>query len=87
MSDQRLGEFVDTYQQLYSDIFLQLYSNDHILSFKLEGSFMDYNDLTNKPSINGVELTSDMDLQDIGILEMTPEMVAEIFLETFGYLL
>ena len=48
---------------------------------------MDYNDLTNKPSINGVELTSDMDLQDIGILEMTPEMVSEVFLETFGVIL
>lgn len=48
---------------------------------------MDYNDLENKPSINGVELTSDMELTDIGILEMTPEMVSEIFLETFGYLL
>jgi hypothetical protein len=48
---------------------------------------LDYNDLDNKPSINGVELTSDMELADIGILEMTPEMVNEIFLETFGYLL
>lgn len=46
-----------------------------------------YEDLENKPSINGVELTSDMDLSDIGILEMTPEMISEIFLETFGYLL
>ena len=48
---------------------------------------MDYNDLENKPSINGIELTSDMEITDIGILEMTPEMVSEIFLETFGYLL
>ena len=48
---------------------------------------VNYEDLENKPSINGVELTSDMDLSDIGILEMTPAMVAEIFLETFGYLL
>ena len=45
---------------------------------------MDYNDLTNKPTINGVELTSDMEVFDIGICEMTPEMVAEIFAETFG---
>jgi hypothetical protein len=48
---------------------------------------MDYNELENKPTINGVELSSDMDLNDIGIFEMTPEMVNEIFLETFGYLL
>lgn len=46
-----------------------------------------YEDLINKPSINGVELTSDMEISDIGILEMTPEMVSEIFLEIFGYLL
>lgn len=48
---------------------------------------MDYNELENKPTINGVELTSDMDLEDIGIVEMTPEMVNEIFLETFGFIL
>ena len=47
----------------------------------------DYNSLINRPSINGVELTSDMELSDIGILEMTSEMVSEIFLATFGYLL
>ena len=46
----------------------------------------DYEKLDNKPSINGVELTSDMELADIGILEMTPDMIAEIFLETFGYI-
>lgn len=48
---------------------------------------MDYNNLENKPSINGVELTQDMTLEDIGINEMTPEMVSEIFLETFGVIL
>ena len=47
----------------------------------------DYNELINRPSINGVELQSEMDLSDIGILEMTPEMASEIFLETFGYLM
>ena len=46
-----------------------------------------YETLTDKPSINGVTLTSDMELSDIGIIEMTPEMVKEIFLETFGYIL
>lgn len=48
---------------------------------------MDYNELENKPSINGNELTSDMELSDIGIVEMTPEMVTEVFLEVFGYVL
>lgn len=48
---------------------------------------MNYEDLEDKPSINGFALTSDMDLSDIGIMEMTPEMVKEIFLETFGYIL
>ena len=48
---------------------------------------MDYNQLQNKPSINGVELTSDIELSDIGLSEMTTEMVSEIFLETFGVIL
>jgi hypothetical protein len=41
----------------------------------------------NKPSINGVELTSGMSLEDIGIIELTPEMVNELILETFGVIL
>jgi hypothetical protein len=48
---------------------------------------MDYQDLENKPSINGVVLESDMDLSDIGLVEMTPAMVSEIVLETFGIIL
>jgi hypothetical protein len=55
------------------------------MSFLINGGvFMDYNELDNKPTINNVELRSDMDLNDIGILEMSPEMVNEIFLEIFG---
>lgn len=48
---------------------------------------MDYNDLEHKPTINGVELTQEMELEDVGIREMTPEMVSEVFLETFGVIL
>lgn len=48
---------------------------------------MDYNELENKPTINGVELTQEMELADIGLLELTPDMVSEIFLETFGVIL
>jgi hypothetical protein len=48
---------------------------------------MEHNDSDYKPQINGVELRPDMELEDIGILEMTPEMVAEVFLETFGVIL
>jgi hypothetical protein len=51
------------------------------------GELMEYNDLDHKPSINGVELVPEMELEDIGIREMTPDMVAEIFLETFGVIL
>ena len=47
----------------------------------------DYNDLDNKPTINGNELTSNMSLNDIGLVEMTPEMVTESFLEIFGYII
>lgn len=48
---------------------------------------MDYETLENKPTINGVELKPDMGLEDIGINELTPEMVSEMFLETFGFIL
>ena len=48
---------------------------------------MNYNELDKLPTINGVEVKGDLTLNDIGILEMTPEEVNEIFLETFGYLL
>ena len=48
---------------------------------------MEYNDIEHKPQINGVELRPDMELEDIGVLEMTPEMVSEVFLETFGVIL
>lgn len=47
----------------------------------------DYMTLENKPTINGIELVPEMELADIGILEMTTEMISEIFLETFGVIL
>ena len=53
----------------------------------IEGDLMDYETLENKPSINGVELKPGMELEDIGIVEMSPEMVSELFFETFGYIL
>ena len=48
---------------------------------------MDYNELLNRPSLNGVTLEGDMELEDVGIVEVTPEMVAELYLETFGFIL
>jgi hypothetical protein len=48
---------------------------------------MNYEELENKPSVNGIELVPGMELADIGILELTPDMVAEIFLEIFGVIL
>ena len=48
---------------------------------------MEYNDLEHKPQINGVELQQDMTLEDVGIVELTPEMVADIYLETYGFIL
>lgn len=44
-------------------------------------------DVTNKPTINGVELTSNTTLEDIGIIELSPDMVSEIILEVFGVIL
>ena len=48
---------------------------------------MDYNDCTNKPTINGVEVKDNLQITDIGIVEMPTEMISDIFLETFGFLL
>lgn len=48
---------------------------------------MDYETLDNLPTINGVELKPNMELEDIGIVELTPEMVSELYLETFGFIL
>jgi hypothetical protein len=48
---------------------------------------MDYGDLENKPTINGTEINGDLELEDVGISELTPDMVSEIFLEVFGVLL
>jgi hypothetical protein len=48
---------------------------------------MDYADLENKPTINGTVIEGDMELEDVGILELPPEMVSEMFLETFGVIL
>lgn len=48
---------------------------------------MNYEDLENKPSINGVTLEEGIELEDIGITELTPDMVSEIFLEVFGVIL
>lgn len=47
----------------------------------------DYETLVNKPTINGVTLTAGMSIEDIGVVELTNEMVSEIVLETFGVLL
>ena len=44
-------------------------------------------EVTNHPTINGVEVVGDLSLTDIGIIELTPEMVSDIFLDTFGVLL
>lgn len=48
---------------------------------------MDYNELENKPSINGTTIEGDLELDELGISELTPEMVSEIFKETMGVLL
>lgn len=48
---------------------------------------IDYETLQNKPSINGTELSGDLELSDVGIEEMTPAMVTEAVLETFGVIL
>jgi len=44
----------------------------------------DYLLLDNLPDINGVKLIPGMELEDIGIQEMTPNMVSELYLEIMG---
>ena len=48
---------------------------------------MDFDDLDNLPTVNGVTVKGDLTLEDIGIVELTPTMVSELWLETFGVLL
>lgn len=39
----------------------------------------DYNDLENKPRINGEELVGDKDFSDLGTRSMTEEEIAKLF--------
>lgn len=48
---------------------------------------MDFENLDNLPTVNGVTVKGNLTLEDIGIIELTPEMVTELWLETFGALL
>jgi hypothetical protein len=48
---------------------------------------MNYEELDNLPTINGVTVVGDMTLEDLGIIELSPEMVSELFLEVFGVVL
>ena len=48
---------------------------------------MDFNNVENKPTFNGVEISGDLTLEDIGIIELSPDMVSELILETFGVIL
>ena len=48
---------------------------------------MDFDNLDNLPTVNGVTVQGNLSLEDIGIIELTPEMVAELWTETFGALL
>lgn len=48
---------------------------------------MNYEEIDNYPTINGVEVVGDLTLEDLGIIELSPEMVSELFLEVFGVVL
>ena len=54
---------------------MYLYSSDGIPT-KIPTSITSYNDLTNKPSINGVELEGDVNLEELGISNLIEESVA-----------
>lgn len=54
---------------------MYLYSSDGVPT-KIPTSITSYNDLTNKPSINGVELEGDVNLEELGISGLIEESVA-----------
>ena len=54
---------------------MYLYSSDGIPT-KIPTSTTSYNDLTHKPSINGVELEGDISLEELGISDLIEEGVA-----------
>ena len=54
---------------------MYLYSSDGIPT-KIPTSITSYNDLTHKPSINGVELEGEISLEDLGISDLIEESVA-----------
>lgn len=54
---------------------MYLYSSDGIPT-KIPTSTTSYNDLTHKPSINGVELEGDISLEELGISDLIEESVA-----------
>ena len=54
---------------------MYLYSSDGIPT-KIPTSITSYNDLTHKPSINGVELEGDISLEELGISDLIEESVA-----------
>lgn len=54
---------------------MYLYSSDGVPT-KIPTSITSYNDLTNKPSINGVELEGDVNLEELGISDLIEESVA-----------
>lgn len=53
---------------------MYLYSSDGIPT-KIPTSITSYNDLTHKPSINGVELEGDISLEELGISDLIEESV------------
>jgi len=46
-----------------------------------------YDELEDKPSINGETVEGDKTFEDYGLVAMNAEEVTEVFLEVFGYIL
>jgi hypothetical protein len=44
-----------------------------------ENNFMDYSEMINKPSINGVELNGDLSTEDLGINTLTDSDIAKFY--------
>lgn len=46
-----------------------------------------YESLEDKPKLEGIEIEGDKTFEDYGLIPLNPDEIAEVQLETFGYVL
>lgn len=48
---------------------------------------MNYEELLNLPVLNGITIIGDKKFEDYGLVPLNDKEIAELFIETFGYIL